>query len=94
MREAIERGYIGGKLTADVTFKFTPEMKERLKIEADTLGMSEPDLVREVMANFLVDADLRFKNSLKARGIDSELLDTLANQQKSPTAGTVEPCVQ
>lgn len=95
MRVALERGYIGGKLDAEgVTFKFTSEMKERIRIEAKALGMSEPDLVREIIAIYLAESDLRFEDSLRARGVDSKHLETLANQQKSPVAGTTEPNVQ
>lgn len=95
MRVALERGYIGGKLDAEgVTFKFTSEMKERIRIEARALGMSEADLVREIIAVYLAESDLRFEDSLKARGLSSKHLETLANQQKSPSAVTDEPNVR
>lgn len=95
MRGALERGYIGGKLDeTGVTFKFTSEMKERIRIEAKALGMSEADLVREIIAIYLVEADLRFEDMLKARGLSSKHLETLENQQKSPVGATTEPNVQ
>lgn len=93
MRIALDRKYIGGKLDSEgVTFKFTPEMKNRIHIEAKALGVSEADLVREIIAVYLVESDLRFEDSLKARGLSSKQLETLVDQQKiSPLAGTSEP---
>ncbi|HHP7932679.1 hypothetical protein [Acinetobacter baumannii] len=91
MQEAIEKGYLGGKLITPKTIKFTDEMLDAVAIVAESEEKDQAEWIREVIAQALLVEDARYERMTRARLRSKCTSGTLVHQQKSPTAGTVEP---
>lgn len=94
MKEAIEKGYLGGKLITPKTIKFSDEMLDAVSVYAEAESISDVDWMRAVIAEALLIADAKYERTRRAKERSSKHWDTLAHQQKSPSARTDEPSVQ
>ena len=94
MKEAIERGLLGGKLTTPKTFKFTDEMLDEMNIVADAYEKDMADWVREVIAEALLVEIAKFNRMARARNKSKCTSDTLGHQKESPVGATTELDVQ
>ena len=91
LKEAIEKGYLGGKYTVPKTIKFTHEMLDAIAVASETNEQDLCNWVREVIAKALLTEDAKYERMARARNRSKCTEGTLVHQQKSPTAGTVEP---
>ncbi|HEN9533164.1 TPA: hypothetical protein U9I96_003755 [Acinetobacter baumannii] len=91
LKEAIAKGYLGGKLTTPKTIKFTDEMLDAVAVQAEVEDKDQADWIREVIAKALLVADAKYERMTRARLRSKCTSGTLVHQQKSSTAGTVEP---
>ena len=94
MQEAIEKGYLGGKLVTPKTIKFMDAMLDAVSIYAEAESISDVDWMRKAIAEALVIADAKYERTRKAKERASKHWNTLENQKESPSAGTDEPGVQ
>lgn len=91
LKEAIEKGYLGGKYTVPKTFKFTHEMIDGIAAASEASEKDASDWVREVIANALLIEDARYERMRRVRERSKFTLDTLVHQKsESPVAGTTE----
>lgn len=93
LKEAINRGWLGGKLNITKSIKVTEEMWQAMQIEADARDMDVAEWLRELIAEKLLQEEDKFNRKLRARERARYTLftsDTDVNQQKSPVAGTTE----
>ena len=94
MQEAIEKGYLGGKLIAPKTIKFKDEMLDAVSVYAEAEGISDVDWMRNAIAEALLIADAKYERTRKAKERASKHWNTLGNQKESPVGATTEPDVQ
>jgi hypothetical protein len=94
LKEAINHGWLGGKLNVTKSIKVTEEMWQAMQIEADVRDMDIAEWLRELIAEKLLQEEDKFNRKLRARQhakYTSVTSDTSVNQQqKSPVAGTTE----
>lgn len=90
MQEAIEKGYLGGKLIAPKTIKFMDAMLDAVSVYAEAEGISDVDWMRNAIAEALLIADAKYERTRKAKERASKHWNTLAHQKESPSAGTDE----
>lgn len=94
LKEAIEKGYLGGKYIVTKTFKLTHEMVDGIIAASEACEQDSCSWVREVIAKALLAEDAKFERMARAREKAKITSDTLVNHEKSPSAGTDEPSVQ
>ncbi len=94
LREAIEKGYLGGKYTVPKTFKFTHEMLDAIAVVSEINEQDSCSWVREVIAKALLAEDAKYERMARARDRAKGTWGTLVYPQKSSSAGTDEPNVQ
>lgn len=94
LKEAIEKGYLGGKLVTPKTIKFMDEMLDAVSIYAEAESISDVDWMRNAIAEALVTADAKYERTRKAKERASKHWDTLAHQKESPVARTTELDIQ
>lgn len=94
LREAIEKGYLGGKYNEPKTFRFTHEMIDAISVASEANGKDASEWVREVIADALLLEDAKYERMRRAREKAKCTESTLVYQNKSPVAGTTEPYVQ
>ncbi|MDH5819531.1 hypothetical protein [Acinetobacter pseudolwoffii] len=90
LKEAIEKGYLGGKLVTPKTIKFMDAMLDAVSIYAEAESISDVDWMRNAIAEALVTADAKYERTRKAKERASKHWNTLAHQKESPVAGTTE----
>lgn len=81
MQAAIEKGYLGGKLSIPKTIKFTDEMLDAIGRESEVTEKEMSDWIREVIAKALLTADAKFERSARARAKSKFTSDTLVNRR-------------
>ena len=94
LKEAIEKGYLGGKYVATKTFKFTHEMLDGIIAASESYEQDSCSWVREVIAKALLAEDAKYERMARARNRSKCTLGTLVHQKESPSAGTDELDVQ
>lgn len=94
LKDAIEKGYLGGKYTVPKTFKFTHEMLDAIAVASETNEQDSCSWVREVIAKALLAEDAKYERMARARMRAKGTSDTLVHQKESPVAGTTGPDVQ
>jgi len=67
VKEAIEKGYLGGKYSVPKTFKFTHEMLDAIAVASESSEKDPSDWVREVIAKVLLVEDAKYERSRRAR---------------------------
>ena len=93
LKEAIEKGYLGGKYTVPKTIKFTHEMLDAIAVASETNEQDLCNWVREVIAKALLAEDAKYERMARARERAKSTSDTLVNHEKSPSVGADEPNV-
>ncbi|MDC4146516.1 hypothetical protein [Acinetobacter baumannii] len=94
LKEAIAKGYLGGKLTTPKTIKFTDEMLDAVAVQAEVEDKDQADWIREVIAKALLVADAKYERMTRARMKAKCTSGTLVHQKESPVGATTEPDVQ
>ncbi|WP_407484724.1 hypothetical protein [Acinetobacter baumannii] len=94
LKEAIEKGYLGGKYTVPKTIKFTHEMLDAIAVASETNEQDTCSWMREVIAKALLVADAKYERMTRARMKAKCTSGTLVHQKESPSARTDEPDVQ
>lgn len=94
LKEAIEKGYLGGKLVTPKTIKFMDAMLDAVSIYAEAESISDVDWMRNAIAEALVIADAKYERTRKAKERASKHWNTLVHQKESPSAGTDELDIQ
>ena len=94
LKEAIEKGYLGGKLVTPKTIKFMDAMLDAVSIYAEAESISDVDWMRKAIAEALVIADAKYERTRKAKERASKHWNTLVHQKESPSAGTDELGIQ
>ena len=94
LKEAIEKGYLGGKLVTPKTIKFCDEMLDAVSVYAEAESISDVDWMRKAIAEALVIADARYERTRRAKERASKQWGTLVHQKESPSARTDELDVQ
>jgi hypothetical protein len=95
LKEAIEKGYLGGKYIVPKTLKITHEMLDGIIAASETYEQDSCSWVREVIAKALLAEDAKYERMARARERAKGTLGTLVHQQnKSPSVGADEPIVQ
>ena len=94
LKEAIEKGYLGGKYTVPKTIKLTHEMLDAIAVASETNEQDTCSWMRNAIAEALLIADAKYERTRKAKERASKHWNTLAHQKESPSAGTDEPDVQ
>lgn len=90
MQEAIEKGYLGGKLIVPKTIKFKDAMLDAVSVYAEAEGISDVDWMRNAIAEALLIADAKYERTRKAKERASKHWNTLAHQKESPVGATTE----
>ena len=67
MKEAIEKGYLGGKYTVPKTIKFTHEMLDAIAVASETNEQDTCSWMREVIAKALLAEDAKYERMARAR---------------------------
>ena len=88
LKEAIAKGYLGGKYIAPKTIKFTHEMLDAISIASEISEKDSCEWVREVIAKALLAEDAKYERMTRARDRAKGTSGTLVHQQKSPVVGT------
>ena len=94
LKEAIEKGYLGGKYTVPKTIKLTHEMLDAIAVASETNEQDTCSWMREVIAKALLAEDAKYERMARARNRSKCTSGTLVPQKESPSAGTDEPDVQ
>ena len=94
LKEAIEKGYLGGKYTVPKTIKFTHEMLDAITIAGETNEQDSCNWVREVIAKALLAEDTKYERMARARNRSKCTSGTLVHQKESPVGATTELDVQ
>lgn len=94
LKDAIEKGYLGGKYTVPKTFKFTHEMLDAIAVASETNEQDSCSWVREVIAKALLAEDAKYERMARARMRAKCTSGTLVHQKESPVGATTEPDVQ
>lgn len=91
MKEAIEKGYLGGKLVNPLTIKFNDVMFNRIGAICDATGDEKAEWIRNLIMRELLIQEERFHRMSAVWGETKETSAHMGNQnRKSPAAGTVE----
>jgi hypothetical protein len=90
LKEAIEKGYLGGKYTVPKTIKFTHEMLDAIAIASETNEQDSCNWVREVIAKALLAEDAKYERMARARNRSKCTSGTLVHQKESPVVGATE----
>lgn len=91
LKDAIEKGYLGGKYTVPKTFKFTHEMLDAIAIASEINEQDSCSWVREVIAKALLAEDAKYERMARARMRAKDTSGTLVHQKESSVAVTTEP---
>ena len=91
MKEALNKGYLGEKLTVPKTLKMTDAMDEGILIASESDGKDPNEWIREVIAEALIAADYKYERSRRARMHRSLRWESLDAHEKSPVGATTEP---
>lgn len=83
MQEAIEKGYLGGKLIAPKTIKFMDAMLDAVSVYAEAEGISDVDWMRNAIAEALLIADAKYERTRKAKERASKHWNTLDTKKKA-----------
>lgn len=94
LKDAIEKGYLGGKYTVPKTFKFTHEMLDAIAIASEINEQDSCSWVREVIAKALLAEDAKYERMARARMRAKDTSGTLVHQKESPVVGATELDVQ
>ena len=94
LKEAIEKGYLGGKYTVPKTIKFTHEMLDAIAVASETNEQDLCNWVREVIAKALLAEDAKYERMARAREKAKCTSGTLVHQKESPVGATTELDVQ
>ena len=94
LKDAIEKGYLGGKYTVPKTFKFTHEMLDAIAVASETNEQDSCSWVREVIAKALLAEDAKYERMARARMRAKGTSGTLVHQKESPVVGATELDVQ
>ena len=94
LKEAIEKGYLGGKYTVPKTIKFTHEMLDAIAVASETNEQDTCSWMREVIAKALLAEDAKYERMARARNRSKCTSGTLVHQKESPVGATTEPDVQ
>ena len=90
LKDAIEKGYLGGKYTIPKTFKFTHEMLDAIAMASEVNEQDSCSWVREVIAKALLAEDAKYERMARARVRSKNTLGTLVHQKESPVVGATE----
>lgn len=88
LKDAIEKGYLGGKYTVPKTFKFTHEMLDAIAVASETNEQDSCSWVREVIAKALLAEDAKYERMARARMRAKGTSGTLVHQKESPVGAT------
>lgn len=97
MKEALNKGYLTGKLDNQLQTKVNDAILKRVTAICDATGEERADWLRNLIIRELLIQEEQFNRMSKIWGdtkITSDSLASSVTQQKSPTAGTVEPNIQ
>ena len=94
LKEAVSKGYIGGKYSVPKTFKFTHEMLDAISLASEVNEKDQCEWVREVIAKALLAEDAKYERMARARNRSKCTSGTLVHQKESPVARTTELDVQ
>lgn len=94
LKEAIAKGYLGGKYIAPKTIKFTHEMLDAISIASEISEKDSCEWVREVIAKALLAEDAKYERMTRARDRAKGTSGTLVHQKESPSARTDELDIQ
>lgn len=94
MKEAIDKGYLGGKLITPKTIKFTDEMLDAIAIVAEAEEKDIAEWIREAIAEALLIVDAKYERMTRARLKAKCTSSTLVHHEKSSSAVTDELSVQ
>lgn len=94
LKEAIEKGYLGGKLVTPKTIKFMDAMLDAVSVYAEAESISDVDWMRNAIAEALLIADAKYERTRKAKERSSKHWDTLAHQKESPSVSADELDIQ
>lgn len=90
MKEAIEKGYIGGKLINPLTIKFNDVMFKRIGAVCDASGDEKAEWIRNLIMRELLIQEEKFNRMASVWGQLKETSETLDDQNKSPVVGATE----
>lgn len=90
LKEAVSKGYIGGKYSVPKTFKFTHEMLDAISLASEVNEKDQCEWVREVIAKALLAEDAKYERMTRARSRSKCTEGTLVHQQKSSSVGADE----
>ena len=88
LKEAIAKGYIGGKYTIPKTIKFTNEMLDGIASASEVDEKESCEWIREVIAKALLAEDAKYERMTRARARSKCTSGTLVHQKESPSART------
>lgn len=94
LKEAIEKGYLGGKYTVPKTIKLTHEMLDAIAVASETNEQDTCSWMREVIAKALLAEDAKYERMARARNRSKCTSGTLVHQKESPVARTTELGIQ
>lgn len=94
MKDAIDKGYLGGKLVTPKTIKFTDEMLDAISIAAEADEKDSAEWIREAIAEALLVVDAKYERMTRARMRAKCTSGTLVHHEKSPVVAPTEPSVQ
>lgn len=91
MKDAVEKGYLGGKYNIPKTFKFTHEMLDAIALASEINDLDSCSWVREVIAKALLAEDAKYERMTRVRERSKCTESTLVHQERiSPVARTTE----
>ena len=97
MKEAINKGYLTGKLDNQLQTKVNDTIFKRVTAICDATGDEKADWLRNLIIRELLIQEEQFNRMSLVWGdtkVTSNTLDFSVTQQKSSTAGTVELDIQ
>lgn len=94
MKEAIEKGYLGGKTNIPKTFKFSHEMLDGMMVASEVNNKEVADWLREIIARELLLEDAKYDRMTRARERAKSTWNTLVHHEKSPSVGADELDIQ
>ncbi|NHC02358.1 hypothetical protein G9F31_00980 [Acinetobacter sp. 187] len=91
MKDAAEKGYIGGKLINPLTIKFNDVMYDRISAICDANGDEKAEWIRNLIMRELLIQEERFNRMSQVWGGTKETSANFGNRnEKSPVAVTTE----
>lgn len=94
MKEAIEKGYLSGKLDNPITIKFNDAVLLRVSAICDATGEEKAEWIRSLIIRELLKQEEQYNRMAQVWGKTKETMSNIGNQQKSPSADTDELSVQ